>query len=71
MIEVDGRERAYHIYVPSSYEETEPTPLLLVFHMRAGTAWLMQEISGFNRLARREGFIVVYPDGYERSWADG
>ena len=68
---VDGQPRHYHLHVPSSYDETQPIPLLLVFHMRQGTAWLMQEITRFNRLADMENFIVVYPDGYQRSWADG
>jgi len=26
---------------------------------------------GFNRLAERDGFVVVYPDGLERHWNDG
>jgi len=70
-IDVDGTERFYHIHVPSSYDEDQPMPLLLMFHMRMGNAWLMQEITQFNQLADEEGFIVVYPDGYRRSWADG
>jgi len=70
-IDVDGTERFYHIHVPSSYDEDQPMPLLLMFHMRMGNAWLMQEITQFNQLADEERFIVVYPDGYQRSWADG
>ena len=66
-----GMERAYHLYVPPGYDASQPAPLLLVYHMQGGLGWLMQEISGFNALAAQEGFIVAYPDGYGRSWADG
>jgi polyhydroxybutyrate depolymerase len=31
----------------------------------------MAELTAFNNLADTAGFIVVYPEGYERSWADG
>jgi polyhydroxybutyrate depolymerase len=31
----------------------------------------MMETTGFNDIADREGFIVAYPDGLNRSWADG
>jgi polyhydroxybutyrate depolymerase len=70
-IVVDGRERVYYIHLPQMYDGSEPTPLLLAFHMRLGTAWMMREITQFNRVADREGFIVVYPEGSGRSWADG
>jgi len=70
-INVDGTARAYHIHTPRGYDEETPIPLVLVYHMRVGNAWLMQEITRFNRTADENGFIVVYPDGYQRSWADG
>lgn len=58
-------KRTYHIHVPETY------PLVFVFHMRMGNAWMMQKITHFNRLANQNQFIVVYPDGFRRSWADG
>jgi polyhydroxybutyrate depolymerase len=27
--------------------------------------------SGFDKLADKDGFLVVYPDGIERNWNDG
>lgn len=70
-IVVDGLERTYYIHLPSSYDEETPYPLLMVFHMRIGNAWIMRDVTQFNELANQEGFIVIYPDGYRRSWADG
>lgn len=70
-INFNGTERAYHLYIPSASDENTPMSLVLVYHMRQGNAWLMQEITRFNRTADENGFMVVYPDGFRRSWADG
>jgi polyhydroxybutyrate depolymerase len=67
----DGRERAYYLHVPPSLDDGAAAPLLLVFHMRRGNAWLMHQVTRLNRLADREGFVLVYPQGVDRSWADG
>ncbi len=66
-----GAERTYHLFVPPSYDASQPVPLLLVYHPQNGFGWLMQEMTGLNTLAEREGFMVAYPDGVRRSWADG
>lgn len=70
-VRVGDGERAYQLFVPAGYDTNQPVPLLLVYHMRDGFGWLMQEVTGFNAIAEREGFIVAYPDGVGRSWADG
>lgn len=61
----DGRERTYHVYVPSHLPEASPVPLLLALH--GGTGWGLQfeKNSGFDGLAEANGFLVVYPDGIE------
>ena len=58
-----GQKRDYFLYVPKSYDPTKPTPLVISMH-GAGT-WPVQQmnLSGWNRVADREGFIVVYPSG--------
>lgn len=68
---LDGVERVYYIHLPKTYSSTQAYPVVLVFHMRQGTAWMMEQITHFNRLADQNEFIVVYPDGFDRSWADG
>jgi len=70
-LEFNGSIRSYHLYIPTSYDASQPVPLVLMFHMRSGFGWLMQEISNFNAVAESGGFIVVYPDGVGNSWADG
>ncbi|KAA3648677.1 MAG: hydrolase [Chloroflexi bacterium] len=69
-ITVDNTDRKYRIYVPSTYQE-EPLPLVLVFHMLTASGKTTEWLTGFNEIAEREGFIVVYPEGYKNSWAEG
>lgn len=71
-ITVDGIERTYWIHVPEKKNsEAEKIPLVLGLHGRLGSGKNIMEDSKLNRISDREGFIVVYPDGIDRSWADG
>lgn len=71
-IEIDGMERKYILYLPKTkIQREEKIPLLLMLHGRFGTAKLMMEGYNMNAIADRERFAVIYPDGYNRSWADG
>ncbi len=67
---VDGRTRTFRLHVPASLG-AGPAPLVLVFHGRGGSGARMEDTTRFGRLADRDGFIVAFPDGYERSWNDG
>jgi polyhydroxybutyrate depolymerase len=62
-ISVDGVRRQYLIQVPSGYSPGHKVPLLLGLHGGTGNARQFENDSGFNRVAEKEGFIVVYPDG--------
>ena len=57
----DGRTREYLLYVPRSYDRTKPTPLVISLHGAGGWPVQQRDLSGWNRLADAEGFIVVYP----------
>lgn len=70
-LESGGLVRTYHVYLPSSYSEKQPTPLLFVFHGAGGSGGDMKALTSFDDIADREGFIVVYPDGYKAIWEDG
>jgi polyhydroxybutyrate depolymerase len=70
-LELSGMKRTYRIHIPPSYDGTKPVPLLLVFHGLGGNGREMEMGTRFNELSDRRGFLVVYPDGYETSWADG
>ncbi len=70
---LNGVKRTYLLYVPSSRDRDVLAPLLIALHGGGGKGKHMRRLTqgGFDRLADREGFIVVYPDGIERNWNDG
>ena len=63
--------RRYHVHLPFNYDVFSSFPLLIALHGRLGTGKKMIKQTGFNSIADREGFIVVYPEGFKRGWADG
>jgi polyhydroxybutyrate depolymerase len=62
-----GEKRDYLLYVPKSYDRTRPTPLVISIHAAAMWGAAQKETSQWNRVADREGFIVVYPSGVSGS----
>ena len=58
-----GQKREYQLYVPRSYDRARPTPLVISMHGAGGWPVQQMELSGWNRLAESQGFIVVYPSG--------
>lgn len=62
----DNRERSYILYVPASVDWSKPVPLVFVFHGGTGNARNAIKMSGFNAVADRYGFLVVYPNGTSR-----
>jgi polyhydroxybutyrate depolymerase len=67
-----GLDRTFQVYLPAS-ARSAPMPLLLALHGGGGDAASMVRLmkGNLNRLADREGFLVVYPDGVDRHWNDG
>lgn len=67
-------DRRFLVYTPSNLEEKSKHPLLVVLHGGGSKADHMLRFTnngGFMRIARREKFIVVYPDAVNNSWNDG
>jgi len=56
------------VYVPSSYDPSVPTPVVIALHGGTGTSEQMMNYTGLNEVAEAEGFIVVYPQGLGRTW---
>ena len=65
-----GHARSWQAFIPR--RTAGPAPLVLVLHGPRGDGQRMLEGTryGFNILAEREGFIAVYPDGFEQHWND-
>jgi polyhydroxybutyrate depolymerase len=69
-IEVDGKERSYIEYLPATAPEG-PLPVVFVCHGEGGFARNAESYFEMNGVADKGGFIVLYPDGLEKSWNDG
>jgi polyhydroxybutyrate depolymerase len=68
-LEHGGRTRTFQYHLPAQLKPE--APLVLALHGRLGTGSGQAKYSGFDAVADEGGFIAVYPDGVERSWADG
>jgi len=58
-----GGKRNYRLFVPTSYNPSTPTPLVLDFHGFYDTAVSEAKEDGLTMAAEQEGFIVAYPNG--------
>ena len=69
-VRIGGRDRHFLVYAPARPQPAPP--LLVVFHGSMGSAGEIRAQTGygFDRLADRDGFVVVYPQGYEGNWND-
>jgi len=68
---VKGLQRSYIVHLPISYNSSRQWPLVIVLHGGGSEAWTMNLLTDFNALSDIEGFVIVYPEGYENGWNDG
>jgi polyhydroxybutyrate depolymerase len=62
-IDIAGQVRTYLLYVPSTYNPSIPTPLVISLHGFAEWPAHQMKITGWSKLAEEFGFIVIYPSG--------
>ncbi len=66
-VEYGGLTREYYLYIPESYVVgqpiTQPVPLVMSLHGFAGNPREQERDSGWDAIAERENFLVVYPAG--------
>jgi len=72
-LEWEGRERTYYVHLPPEHKRTTKMPIVFNLHGGGGTAKKTPKMAfgAFERLADRDGFIVVYPQGVRKQWNDG
>jgi polyhydroxybutyrate depolymerase len=58
-----GERREYLLHVPPNLDRRKPAALVLSLHGAGGWPALQRDLSRWNELADRKGFIVVYPAG--------
>lgn len=70
-------ERRYALHIPTTYDGTQETPLVVFLHGGGGNITSAQNFTLFNRVSDENGFLVLYPQGSYESiensfvWADG
>lgn len=69
-ISLNGLERSYQVYTPINLSPS--APLIMVLHGSKGDGDIArsQYSYRFDALADKHGFIVVYPNGFEKHWND-
>ena len=63
IIDVNGTQRTFVYYAPMNLDPNKAVPFVIVPHGFTMTGLSMQQITGYNDIADREGFVVAYPDG--------
>ena len=66
-LQFGGLNRTYRVHVPPG----SAAGLVLNLHGGGGTGVGQQGLSDFDAVADVNNLLVVYPDGYDKSWADG
>jgi polyhydroxybutyrate depolymerase len=69
----NGLKRTYRLFVPPQAAAAKPgsLPLVVALHGGLGTGDQFAETSAFEEVAKREGFVVIFPDGVDRTWNGG
>ena len=65
VIEHEGLERSFLIYVPKNIKEN--APLVVAIHGYTSSAKTLMGYSGINQVADKVGFLVAYPQGTKDS----
>jgi poly(3-hydroxybutyrate) depolymerase len=70
-IQHDGNNRDYVLVVPPGYDGKEPLPLVVNLH--GGSSFATEELdrSKWDKLGAQEHFVVVAPNGIDKSWNAG
>lgn len=67
MLQFGGLNRTYLVHVPPG----PPVGLVLNLHGGGGTGAGQRGLTDFDTVADANGLLVAYPDGFDKSWADG
>lgn len=59
------------VHLPKDYKSNKGLPLVIILHGARLSGWIAQSVTGFDRMANEEGFVVAYPDALNKQWDDG
>lgn len=58
-----GLPRTFILYAPENLDPKVPAPVVIIAHGWMMSGQQMYDITSYHKLADREGFVVMYPDG--------
>lgn len=70
-IEIGGLKRTYRVHFPANVAHEQAVPIVFVFHGGGSNGMEAERMSKFSKIADREHFVAVYPDGIGHNWNDG
>ncbi len=59
---VDGQERIYNVYAPSTYSSQRPLPVVVMLHGAGATGTGVIAETAWSEKAEQQGFLAVFPD---------
>jgi polyhydroxybutyrate depolymerase len=65
-----GMERTFRYHLPAA-RGVGPRPFLIALHGHGGDGRGMATLTHLDAVADEDGFVVAFPDGYDRQWNDG
>lgn len=66
-----GHVRSWLVHLPANHRPDRLLPLVIAFHGHGGSAASLARQTRLDAVADRMGFMVVYPNGIDHSWAAG
>jgi polyhydroxybutyrate depolymerase len=58
-----GGDRPTELIVPSSYDPSVPTPLVILLHGYSASGFVQDSYFGLSKIAEERGFLYAHPDG--------
>jgi polyhydroxybutyrate depolymerase len=68
---VNDEERSYLLHIPPGLNSLDPIPVVFAFHGSGQEPATMRLLTGFDEIADKGGFLVVYPEGLGLTWNAG
>ncbi|KAF2230388.1 carbohydrate esterase family 1 protein [Viridothelium virens] len=63
-----GPQRTYRLYIPTNYNSSNPSPLLISYHGHDSSATAQEALTRFSNPTLNPNHIVIYPNGVSASW---
>src|SRR5579859_666226 len=68
-VSVDGMERSYSYFVSSKCDKAGFNYVVFALPDNGQTAEEFAEQSGWTKVAEENGFVVVFPEGFNKTWS--